>query len=249
MLIKNTDVQAARLGNIVHAMIMYRRKLDREEIKPVSCVRIEGTTGRGGLPLSPAGHSLQVMALGMVPMCSYQMERMFNTTRIPGKKTGTGHPSWGHWDGAPSLPAVGPPWLDALLCAHQQVSLLTQSCVTVENSQFVTPAIYRHNASAGTLRGPSLPGAHSAGEGSLLIKSCRRCAAALWRLQDALQGAHRGGRVGSARDLAGAAACVSDTGTVCVIFLSFSFLFYEMPHRTVAAIKREVWKRPAQGLA
>lgn len=60
--VKNTDVQAARLGNIVHAMITYRRKLDREDIKPV-------------------------MALGIVPMCSYQMERMFNTTRIPGKET------------------------------------------------------------------------------------------------------------------------------------------------------------------
>ncbi|XP_036167239.1 carnitine O-palmitoyltransferase 1, muscle isoform isoform X2 [Myotis myotis] len=62
VLIKNTDVQAARLGNIVHAMITYRRKLDREDIKPV-------------------------MALGIVPMCSNQMERMFNTTRIPGKET------------------------------------------------------------------------------------------------------------------------------------------------------------------
>ncbi|KAI5137931.1 carnitine O-palmitoyltransferase 1, muscle isoform isoform X2 [Manis pentadactyla] len=62
VLTKNTEVQAARLGNIVHAMIMYRRKLDREDIKPV-------------------------MALGIVPMCSYQMERMFNTTRIPGKET------------------------------------------------------------------------------------------------------------------------------------------------------------------
>ncbi|XP_054426437.1 carnitine O-palmitoyltransferase 1, muscle isoform [Pteronotus mesoamericanus] len=62
VLIKNTDVQAARLGNVVHAMITYRRKLDREDIKPV-------------------------MALGIVPMCSYQMERMFNTTRIPGKET------------------------------------------------------------------------------------------------------------------------------------------------------------------
>ncbi|XP_020036709.1 carnitine O-palmitoyltransferase 1, muscle isoform isoform X3 [Castor canadensis] len=62
VLIKNTNVQAARLGNAIHAMIMYRRKLDREEIKPV-------------------------MALGIVPMCSYQMERMFNTTRIPGKET------------------------------------------------------------------------------------------------------------------------------------------------------------------
>ncbi|XP_037369237.1 carnitine O-palmitoyltransferase 1, muscle isoform isoform X2 [Talpa occidentalis] len=62
VLVKNTEVQAARLGNVVHAMIQYRRKLDREEIKPV-------------------------MAMGIVPMCSFQMERMFNTTRIPGKET------------------------------------------------------------------------------------------------------------------------------------------------------------------
>ncbi|XP_040847747.1 carnitine O-palmitoyltransferase 1, muscle isoform isoform X4 [Ochotona curzoniae] len=62
VLVRNTEVQAARVGNAVHAMIMYRRKLDREEIKPV-------------------------MALGIVPMCSYQMERMFNTTRIPGRET------------------------------------------------------------------------------------------------------------------------------------------------------------------
>lgn len=46
MLVKNTDVQAARLGNVVHAMITYRRKLDREEIKPVSCARGEGVTRR-----------------------------------------------------------------------------------------------------------------------------------------------------------------------------------------------------------
>lgn len=38
MLIHNTEVQAARLGNAVHAMITYRRRLDREQIKPVSCV-------------------------------------------------------------------------------------------------------------------------------------------------------------------------------------------------------------------
>lgn len=36
ILTHHTDIQAARLGNVVHAMIMYRRKLDREEIKPVS---------------------------------------------------------------------------------------------------------------------------------------------------------------------------------------------------------------------
>ncbi|XP_075561613.1 LOW QUALITY PROTEIN: carnitine O-palmitoyltransferase 1, muscle isoform [Pelecanus crispus] len=57
-------VQAARAGNVVHAMLLYRRKLDRGEIPPM-------------------------MALGIVPMCSSQSERMFNTTRIPGKETDT----------------------------------------------------------------------------------------------------------------------------------------------------------------
>ncbi|XP_075364027.1 carnitine O-palmitoyltransferase 1, muscle isoform isoform X2 [Mycteria americana] len=56
-----SHVQAARAGNVVHAMLLYRRKLDRGEIPPV-------------------------MALGIVPMCSYQSERMFNTTRVPGKE-------------------------------------------------------------------------------------------------------------------------------------------------------------------
>ncbi|KAF1641617.1 Carnitine O-palmitoyltransferase 1, muscle isoform, partial [Eudyptes chrysocome] len=59
-----SHVQAARAGNVVHAILLYRRKLDRGEIPPV-------------------------MALGIVPMCSYQSERMFNTTRIPGKETDT----------------------------------------------------------------------------------------------------------------------------------------------------------------
>lgn len=30
----------------------------------------------------------QLRALGIVPMCSFQYERMFNTTRIPGIETG-----------------------------------------------------------------------------------------------------------------------------------------------------------------
>ncbi|XP_070610708.1 carnitine O-palmitoyltransferase 1, muscle isoform isoform X3 [Erythrolamprus reginae] len=56
-----TPIQAARAGNSVHAILKYRRQLDREDLAPV-------------------------MALGVVPMCSYQMERMFNTSRIPGKE-------------------------------------------------------------------------------------------------------------------------------------------------------------------
>ncbi|NXN25022.1 CPT1B palmitoyltransferase, partial [Nycticryphes semicollaris] len=59
-----SHIQAARAGNVVHSILLYRRKLDRGEIPPM-------------------------MALGIVPMCSYQSERMFNTTRIPGKETDT----------------------------------------------------------------------------------------------------------------------------------------------------------------
>nr|XP_061812468.1 carnitine O-palmitoyltransferase 1, liver isoform-like [Nerophis lumbriciformis] len=57
-----THRQAARAGNVVHAMLQYRRKLERGELAPMR-------------------------ALGTVPMCSTQMERMFNTTRIPGIET------------------------------------------------------------------------------------------------------------------------------------------------------------------
>ncbi|XP_041267577.1 carnitine O-palmitoyltransferase 1, muscle isoform isoform X2 [Onychostruthus taczanowskii] len=59
-----SPIQAARAANVVHSLILYRRRLDRGEIPPM-------------------------MALGVVPMCSYQSERMFNTTRIPGKESDT----------------------------------------------------------------------------------------------------------------------------------------------------------------
>ncbi|XP_078112932.1 carnitine O-palmitoyltransferase 1, muscle isoform isoform X2 [Sander vitreus] len=59
-----THRQAARAGNVVHAMLQYRRKLERGELAPLR-------------------------ALGTVPMCSTQMERIFNTTRIPGIDTDT----------------------------------------------------------------------------------------------------------------------------------------------------------------
>ncbi|XP_017274476.1 carnitine O-palmitoyltransferase 1, liver isoform isoform X2 [Kryptolebias marmoratus] len=59
-----TSVQAARAGNAVHAIMLYRRKLDRAQIKPL-------------------------MLLHTIPMCSAQYERMFNTTRVPGVETDT----------------------------------------------------------------------------------------------------------------------------------------------------------------
>ncbi|XP_068610502.1 carnitine O-palmitoyltransferase 1, liver isoform-like [Brachionichthys hirsutus] len=59
-----TPIQAARAGNTIHAFFLYRCKLNKEEIKPVSL-------------------------LSAVPCCSYQFERMFDTCRIPGTLTDT----------------------------------------------------------------------------------------------------------------------------------------------------------------
>uniref|UniRef100_A0A674MKP7 Carnitine O-palmitoyltransferase n=1 Tax=Takifugu rubripes TaxID=31033 RepID=A0A674MKP7_TAKRU len=58
-----TPIQAARAGNTIYAMLLYRCKLNKEEIKPVGSA--------------------------LVPCCSYQFERMFNTCRIPGTLTDT----------------------------------------------------------------------------------------------------------------------------------------------------------------
>uniref|UniRef100_A0A8C5EMP6 carnitine O-palmitoyltransferase n=1 Tax=Gouania willdenowi TaxID=441366 RepID=A0A8C5EMP6_GOUWI len=60
-----TSVQAARAGNAIHAIMLYRRKLDRAQIKPV------------------------YLLANKVPLCSAQWERMFNTSRLPGLETDT----------------------------------------------------------------------------------------------------------------------------------------------------------------
>ncbi|KAK1159869.1 carnitine O-palmitoyltransferase 1, liver isoform-like isoform X1 [Acipenser oxyrinchus oxyrinchus] len=60
-----TKIQSARAGNTIHAILLYRRKLDREQIKPIF---VMGST---------------------VPICSSQWERMFNTSRLPGQETDT----------------------------------------------------------------------------------------------------------------------------------------------------------------
>ncbi|KAM4524282.1 carnitine O-palmitoyltransferase 1, liver isoform 2-T2 [Odontesthes bonariensis] len=59
-----TPIQAARAGNFIHAFFLYRRKLNKEEIKPW-------------------------LLRSAVPCCSYQFERMFDTCRIPGTLTDT----------------------------------------------------------------------------------------------------------------------------------------------------------------
>ncbi|XP_029014143.1 carnitine O-palmitoyltransferase 1, liver isoform isoform X2 [Betta splendens] len=58
-----TPVQAARAGNTITALLLYRRKLNREELNPS---RVPGT---------------------VIPLCAAQCERMFNTTRTPGDES------------------------------------------------------------------------------------------------------------------------------------------------------------------
>ncbi|XP_059893427.1 carnitine O-palmitoyltransferase 1, liver isoform-like isoform X2 [Gadus macrocephalus] len=59
-----TPIQAARAGNTIHACLLYRRKLNREELKP----RVLRSSA---------------------PFCSDQFERMFNSCRVPGPVTDT----------------------------------------------------------------------------------------------------------------------------------------------------------------
>jgi carnitine O-palmitoyltransferase 1, liver isoform len=54
-----TNNQTARAANITYYLLQFRRQIEREEIKPI-------------------------MAQGLVPLCSWQYERMFNTVRVPG---------------------------------------------------------------------------------------------------------------------------------------------------------------------
>jgi carnitine O-palmitoyltransferase 1, liver isoform len=55
-----TENQAARAATAVTAAFMYRKELDNEELEPI-------------------------MVQNMVPLCSRQYERQFNTTRVPGE--------------------------------------------------------------------------------------------------------------------------------------------------------------------
>ena len=58
----STDIQAARAANCIFTIMNYRRDLDNETLKPI-------------------------MVQDLVPLCSRQYERQFNTTRIPGEDT------------------------------------------------------------------------------------------------------------------------------------------------------------------
>ncbi|KAK6627282.1 hypothetical protein RUM43_002865 [Polyplax serrata] len=57
-----TTRQAARGATIIHGLLQFRRIIDRQELEPI-------------------------LVQGLVPLCSWQYERVFNTTRVPGKES------------------------------------------------------------------------------------------------------------------------------------------------------------------
>jgi len=59
-----TPIQAARAGNLVHMAFQFRRQSAKQELTPI-------------------------IVQGIIPMCSAQYDRFFNTTRIPGVETDT----------------------------------------------------------------------------------------------------------------------------------------------------------------
>lgn len=57
-----TDIQVARAASVIYSCLQYRRLIERQELEPI-------------------------LIQGLVPLCSWQYERVFNTTRIPGRET------------------------------------------------------------------------------------------------------------------------------------------------------------------
>lgn len=54
-----TKNQAARAANVCHLLLQFRRTVDHQELEPI-------------------------LVQGLVPLCSWQYERIFNTVRVPG---------------------------------------------------------------------------------------------------------------------------------------------------------------------
>ncbi|KAG4073892.1 hypothetical protein HA402_014097 [Bradysia odoriphaga] len=59
---ETSKVQAARAAHITSLLLIFRRTVERQELQPI-------------------------MVQGLVPLCSWQYERTFNTVRVPGEQT------------------------------------------------------------------------------------------------------------------------------------------------------------------
>lgn len=62
LFLKNTSSQSARAAVTVNLLLRFRRLVDRQELPPI-------------------------LVQGLVPLCSVQYERIFNTVRVPGLET------------------------------------------------------------------------------------------------------------------------------------------------------------------
>ncbi|XP_034188246.1 carnitine O-palmitoyltransferase whd isoform X1 [Osmia lignaria lignaria] len=62
ILMHPTKIQTARAASVIYSCLQYRRLIERQELEPI-------------------------LIQGLVPLCSWQYERLFNTTRIPGRET------------------------------------------------------------------------------------------------------------------------------------------------------------------
>lgn len=69
IMIQPSKVQAARAASAIYSCLQHRRLVERQELEPI-------------------------MVQGLVPLCSWQYERIFNTTRVPGIESDKIQ----HWD-------------------------------------------------------------------------------------------------------------------------------------------------------
>lgn len=59
---QGTSVQSARAASVINMLLQFRRTVERQELEPI-------------------------LVQGLVPLCSWQYERIFNTVRVPGIET------------------------------------------------------------------------------------------------------------------------------------------------------------------
>lgn len=62
LFMNQTKNQSARAASVIYSLLIFRRSVERQELEPI-------------------------LVQGLVPLCSWQYERIFNTTRIPGIET------------------------------------------------------------------------------------------------------------------------------------------------------------------
>lgn len=81
-------MQAARAGNTITALLLYRRMVNREELTPVRLHEaFPHLCASSGSDARVCVHQSRVPGT-VIPLCAAQCERMFNTTRTPGVETG-----------------------------------------------------------------------------------------------------------------------------------------------------------------